>query len=248
MLQQIVEIVHECGKILLSASDIDRKVHAKEGKGNFVTEYDSAVQRILREKLLVLMPEALFYGEEDDTDKGDVRSGYAFIVDPIDGTANFTRGYNASCISVALAKDGQPIIGVVYNPYAEETFTAERGKGAMLNESPIHTSDRDLAHGLILFGTTPYSEELARKSFETAYHYFAKAEDLRRSGSAAIDLCCLACGRAELFFELMLYPWDYAAGALIVEEAGGIVSDFAGNPVTYHKRQTVVARAPRVEL
>lgn len=248
MLQKIVEIVHECGKILLSATDIDRKIHAKEGKGNFVTEYDSAVQAALKEKLLAFIPEAVFYGEEDDADKADVHQGYAFIVDPIDGTANFTRGYNASCISVALAKDGQPMIGVVYNPYAQETFTAERGKGAFLNGEPIHTSDRDLAHGLILFGTAPYSEELAKKSFETAYHYFSKAEDLRRSGSAAIDLCSLACGRAELFFEMILSPWDYAAGALIVEEAGGIVSDFEGNPVTYDRKQTVVARAPRVEL
>ena len=248
MLQKIVEIVHECGKILLSATDIDRKIHAKEGKGNFVTEYDSAVQAALKEKLLALLPEAVFYGEEDDADKADVQQGYAFIVDPIDGTANFTRGYNASCISVALAKDGQPMIGVVYNPYAQETFTAERGKGAFLNGESIHTSDRDLAHGLILFGTAPYSAELAKKSFETAYHYFSKAEDLRRSGSAAIDLCSLACGRAELFFEMILSPWDYAAGALIVEEAGGIVSDFEGNPVTYDRKQTVVARAPRVEL
>lgn len=248
MLQKIIEIVHQSGKILLSATDIDRKTHAKEGKGNFVTEYDSAVQAVLREKLLALLPEAVFYGEEDDADKTDVHQGYAFIVDPIDGTANFTRGYNASCISVALAKDGKPMIGVVYNPYAQETFTAERGKGAFLNGKPIHTSDRDLAHGLILFGTAPYSEELARKSFETAYYYFSRAEDLRRSGSAAIDLCSLACGRAELFFEMLLCPWDYAAGALIVEEAGGIVSDFDGNPVTYDKKQTVVARAPRVEL
>lgn len=248
MLQKIVEIVHECGRIMLSATDIERKIHAKEGKGNFVTEYDSAVQAALQEKLLKLMPEAMFYGEEDDADKGNVNSGWCFIVDPIDGTANFTRGYNASCISVALAKDGQPVLGVVYNPYAKETFTAERGKGAFLNGSPIHTSDRDLAHGLILFGTAPYSAELAKKSFEKAYHYFTQAEDLRRSGSAAIDLCCLACGRAELFFEMILSPWDYAAGALIVEEAGGIVSDFEGNPVTYDKKQTVVARAPKINL
>ncbi len=248
MLEKIVEIVHECGKIMLRATDIDRKTHAKEGKGNFVTEYDSAVQDALKEKLLELVPEAFFYGEEDDADQGDVNTGLWFIVDPIDGTANFTRGYNASCISVALAKDGQPVLGVVYNPYADETFTAEKGKGAFLNGNSIHTSDRDLAHGLILFGTAPYSAELSRKSFETAYHYFSKAEDLRRSGSAAIDLCCLACGRAELFFEMILSPWDYAAGALIVEEAGGIVSDFEGNPLTYDKKQTVVARAPKVSL
>ncbi len=248
MLEEIIEIVHECGEIMLSATDIARKIHAKEGRGNFVTDYDSAVQAKLREKLLKLMPQAGFCAEEDDADRTDVRKGYVFIVDPIDGTANFTRGYGVSCISVALAKDGYPVAGVVYNPYSGETFSAERGKGAFLNGRPIHTSDRDLEHGLILFGTAPYVEELSRKSFETAYKYFSRAEDLRRSGSAAYDLCCLACGRAELFFELRLCPWDYAAGALIIEEAGGLVSDLEGSPVTYDKKQTVVARAPRVEL
>lgn len=248
MLQKIIQIVHECGEIILGASDIERMTHHKEGKGNFVTDYDSRVQAALKEKLLNLVPEAVFFGEEDDADKAEIGTGYAFIVDPIDGTSNFMRGYRASCISVALAKDGYPVMGVVYNPYMQETFYAEKGKGAFLNGKPIHTSDRTLEQGLVLFGTAPYREDLAKKSFEVAYRYFTVAEDLRRSGSAAIDLCALACGRAEFYFELTLCPWDYAAGALIVEEAGGIVSDLAGNPVTYDRKQTVAARAPRVEL
>ena len=248
MLEKIIEIVQDCGQILLEASDIERKTHHKEGKGNLVTEYDSRVQAELKEKLLALLPEVVFFGEEDDADQTNIEKGYAFIVDPIDGTANFTRGYRASCISVALAEDGRPVMGVVYNPYLKETFWAEKGKGAFLNGEPIHTSSRRLEEGLVLFGTSPYSEELSRKSFETAYRYFQKAEDLRRSGSAAIDLCCLACGRAEFYFELRLSPWDYAAGALIIEEAGGIISDLEGNPVTYDKKQTVAARAPFVEL
>lgn len=248
MLQEIIEIVRECGTIITGAADIARKTQQKEGRGNFVTEYDSRVQEALRSRLLALLPEAVFFGEEDDADRADISRGYAFIVDPIDGTSNFIRDYKASCISVALAKDGVPFIGTVYNPYLQETFWAERGKGAFLNGEPIHVSDRTLEESVILFGTAPYVPELSRKSFEIAYRYFSRAQDLRRSGSAAIDLCALACGRADFYFELLLSPWDYAAGALIIEEAGGIVSDLSGNPVTYDRKQTVAARAPRVEL
>ncbi len=248
MLQEIIEIVHDCGAIMLGATDIRRKIHTKEGKGNFVTEYDSRVQAVLKERLLSLLPEAVFFGEEDDANHEDVSRGYAFIVDPIDGTANFTRGYSMSCVSVALILDGRPILGVVYNPYSQETFVAQKGEGAYLNGKRIRASERSLEHGLILFGTAPYHAELSKKSFEIAYRYFEKGEDLRRSGSAAIDLCTIACGRAEFYFELQLCPWDYAAGALIVEEAGGIVSDLEGNPVTFDHAQTVVARGPRVKF
>jgi len=248
MLNKIIDIVKECGEIILGATDIARKIHQKEGKGNFVTDYDSRVQAALKEKLLALLPEAVFFGEEDDADREDISNGYAFIVDPIDGTANFTRGYKMSCISAALAKDGRPILGVVYNPYLEEVFYAQKGGGAFLNQDRITASSNTLEESIILFGTSPYSEELSKKSFEIAYRYFSRARDLRRSGSAAYDMCCLACGRADFFFELGLSPWDYAAAALIVEEAGGIISDMEGNPVTYDKKQPVAGRAPKVEL
>lgn len=248
LLQKIIDIVKGCENILLNATDMDRKIHLKAGKGNFVTDYDSKVQTILQSRLLELLPEAVFLGEEDQMDHTDISKGYAFIVDPIDGTANFTRNYHASCISVALALDGFPILGVVHNPYQKETFYALKGKGAYLNGERIYASERTLEEGLILFGTAPYHEDLARKSFEIAYSYMSRAEDLRRSGSAAIDLCMIACGRAEFFFELTLCPWDYAAGALIVEEAGGFVSDLQGRPLTYDCRQAIAARAPQVEL
>ena len=224
LLEEIIGIVHQCGEIMLSATDIDRKMHQKTGKGNFVTEYDSRVQQVLEEKLLALVPGAVFLGEEDQMDQTDISRGYAFIVDPIDGTANFTRGYNVSCISV------------------------ERGKGAYRNREQIHASQRTLKEGLILFGTAPYHQDLMKKSFEVAYRYMSQGEDLRRSGSAALDLCAIASGKAEFYFEMRLCPWDYAAGALLVEEAGGIVSDLEGNPVTYDRKQTVTARGPQVEL
>lgn len=248
LLEEIIKVVKSCEDILLGATDMERKIHQKSGKGNFVTDYDSKVQAILQTRLLKLLPEAVFLGEEDQMDHTDISKGYAFIVDPIDGTANFTRDYHASSISVALALDGFPILGVVHNPYQKETFYALKGKGAYMNGERIHASQRTLAEGLILFGTAPYHADLTRKSFEVAYRYMSRAEDLRRSGSAAIDLCTVACGRAEFFFELTLCPWDYAAGALIVQEAGGFVSDLQGRPLTYDRRQAVAARAPRVEL
>lgn len=248
MINKIIEIVHECGKIMLEATDIQRKIHQKEGKGNFVTEYDSKVQAALKEKLLSLLPEAVFFGEEDDADKADISQGYAFIVDPIDGTANFTRGLDYSCISVALTKDGYPINGVIYNPYKKETYYAEKGKGAYLNGEAIHVSDRTLEEGLVFFGTAPYNIELTDSTIHMLTRYFLKTQDVRRSGSAALDLCTIACGKAELYFELILSPWDYAAGFLIVEEAGGIVSRPDGSPLTFDKKQAVVARNPKAEL
>lgn len=248
LLPEILAIVHECGDIMLRATDIDRKIHQKEGKGNFVTDYDSRVQKVLKTRLLALMPEAVFLGEEDQMDHTDISQGYAFIVDPIDGTANFIRGYHASCISVALAENGYPVLGVIYNPYQKETYYAEKGKGAYCNGERIQTSERTLEEGLILFGVAPYNKELMQKSFEIAYSYVSRGEDLRRSGSAAIDLCMVASGRAEFFFEMVLSPWDYAAGALLVEEAGGFTGDLEGRPLTYDRKQTVTARAPKVEL
>lgn len=248
MIDKIIDIVHECGEIILEATDIQRKTHLKEGRGNFVTEYDSKVQAALKEKLLSLLPEAVFFGEEDGADKTDISKGYAFIVDPIDGTANFTRGLNHSCISVALAKDGYPIKGAIYNPYKKETYYAEKGKGAFLNGERIHVSDKGLEEGLVLFGTAPYNVELTNTTIDMLTRYFLKSQDIRRSGSAALDLCTIACGKAELYFEMILSPWDYAAGALIVEEAGGIVSRPDGKPLTFDKKQAVVARTPRAEL
>lgn len=137
-----------------------------------------------------------------------------------------------SAISVGLALDGERYMGVVYNPYLDEMFTAVRGQGAFLNGMPIHVSPEPLENGVVLFGTAPYYEELNQKSFELAYDYFKRSLDVRRSGSAALDLCSVAAGRAELFFELRLCPWDFAAGSLIVEEAGGKVTTVEGAQLT----------------
>lgn len=240
LIEKIADAVRECGEIMLHADRTGNYVDEKCGHANFVTIYDKKVQEELKKRLFEILPEAVFVGEEEDI-HASIKKGLAFIVDPIDGTTNFIKDYNTSAISVGLTKDGQPYMGVVYNPYLDEMFTAEKGKGAFLNGKPIHVSKQPLSNGIVLFGTAPYYENLTKKSFQMAYDYFKKALDVRRSGSAALDLCTIAAGRAELFFELQLSPWDYAAGSLIVKEAGGIVTTVEGTTITLDKPCSILA-------
>lgn len=240
LLKEIIAAVRTCGTIILNADRTKPGIDEKAGHANFVTAYDKKVQEELQKKLLAILPEAVFVGEEEDV-HASVADGYAFIVDPIDGTTNFIKDYHASAISVGLTKDGERYMGVVYNPYLDEMFTAVRGQGAFLNGRPIQVSNQPLENGIVIFGTAPYYEDLAKKSFDMAYQYFCKALDVRRSGSAAIDLCNVAAGRAELFFELRLSPWDYAAGSLIVEEAGGVVTRIDGGEITLNEGCGVLA-------
>ena len=247
LVDKIADAVRDCGKIMLEAVRTSDMVDEKEGHANFVTTYDKKVQETLKEKLTEILPATAFVGEEDDIHTS-IQKGLAFIVDPIDGTTNFIKDYHVSAISVGLINDGRSYIGVVYNPYLDEMFTAERGKGAFLNGKPIHVSRNPLSEGIVLFGTAPYYEELSRKSFDLAYEYFRQALDIRRSGSAAIDLCSIAAGRAEVYFELRLSPWDYAAGSLIVEEAGGVVTTVDGGEITFERPCSVLAANGRAKL
>lgn len=240
LLKKIVDAVRACGEIILNADRSKSSIDEKVGHANFVTTYDKKVQSKLKEMLFAILPEAVFVGEEEDV-HASVENGYAFIVDPIDGTTNFIKDYHASAISVGLIKDGKRYMGIVYNPYLDEMFTAVKGQGAFLNGRPIHVSNQPLANGVVIFGTAVYYEEYAKASFDMAYEYFCKALDVRRSGSAALDLCSIAAGRAELFFELRLSPWDYAAGSLIVEEAGGVVTKIDGGEITLNEGCGVLA-------
>lgn len=240
-LNQICELVRKCGELIKNANRDELQIDSKAGHANFVTEYDKRVQDMLKEGLKEIAADVKFIGEEGEA-QGFLDKGRFFIVDPIDGTTNFIKDYHMSCISVGLIEDGKGSKAVVYNPYLDEMFYAAKGLGAYCNGKRIHVSNQPLENGIVLFGTSPYNAELSEKSFETAYAYFKKALDIRRSGSAALDLCSIAAGRAELYFELILSPWDYAAGALIVEEAGGIVSDMDGNPIVYDRPCPVLAR------
>lgn len=240
LLENIIHAVRACGTIILNADRTKSGIDEKAGHANFVTAYDKKVQSELQKRLLEILPKAVFVGEEEDV-HASVKDGYAFIVDPIDGTTNFIKDYHASAISVGLIKDAKRYIGVVYNPYLDEVFTAVKGKGAFLNGSPIQVSKQPLENGIVIFGTATYYEEYAKATFDMAYDYYCKALDVRRSGSAALDLCNVAAGRAELFFELRLCPWDYAAGSLIVEEAGGVVTTIDGGELPLNEGCGVLA-------
>ena len=220
LLKQISDIVRECGDIVRNAQ-IFRVELKNQDRRNLLTEYDIKVQAVLEQKLKDVLPTASFFGEEGEHHYQ--KDGYCFVCDPIDGTTNFVKGCHFSSISVALLKDGQPILGVIYNPYSDEMFCAEKGKGATLNGVAIHTTQDCLADSLVTFGTGVSDISQIDDVFEYAKKCFKVSIDVRRCGSAALELCNLACGRIGYFCEFKLSPWDYSAGVLIAMEAGGIV-------------------------
>lgn len=243
MLKKITEIVKEAGKIVLSAHNQENTITAKEGKKNFVTKYDVAVQEFLFRELGKAFPDARFIGEEGENDFST--DGLRFIIDPIDGTTNFMQDYRCSCISVALCNGNDVVAGVVYNPYTNEIFSAEKGKGAYLNGDRISVSERPLSDGLALFGTSPYHPENTDETFSLLRKVFDFSRDIRRSGSAAYDICMIACGRCEVFFEKSLQPWDIAAGTLILKEAGGIALNYDGTEISFSAPNDVVFANPK---
>ena len=216
-------------------------IDIKSGVADLVTEYDKKIQEQLKIGLKKILPEAKFIGEEGSSDELS-DDGFAFIVDPIDGTTNFVKDYHMSAISVALLKGREPVAGVVYNPYLDEMFSAIKGQGAFLNGKRISVSSQPLDKALILFGSAPYDKHLFKETLEILSEYFYKALDIRRCGSAALDLCSIACGRAELYFELVVSPWDFAAGKLIVEEAGGVVTALDGKPLSFDGKTSILAK------
>ena len=243
MIKKITEIVKEAGKIVLSAHNQENTITAKEGKKNFVTKYDVAVQDFLFKELGKAFPDAQFIGEEGENDFST--DGLRFIIDPIDGTTNFMQDYRCSCISVALCNGNDVVAGVVYNPYTNEIFSAEKGKGAYLNGDRICVSERPLSDGLALFGTSPYHPENTDETFALLRKVFDLSRDIRRSGSAAFDICTVACGRCEVFFEKGLQPWDIAAGTLILKEAGGIALNYDGTEISFSTPNDVVFANPK---
>ncbi len=234
---QAAAVVKEAGKLITS---IPRpQVHTKEGHANFVTEADMASQKFLMDHLTPLLPEAHFFAEEQEQNK--LAPGWNWIIDPIDGTTNFIRNYHASSISVGLVKDGEGMMGLVFDPYTGDLFSAINGQGAFRNGTPIHVADIPAENALIAFGTAPYYPELREATFAMAQELSIRCGDLRRSGSAALDLCHLALGCFDGFFELRLSPWDYAASSVILKEAGAFIGTVPGKEFSYEQPQTILA-------
>lgn len=230
MRAKIAEIVRQAGAIVREAGH-DKGVTEKSGHQDLVTRYDKKVQRFLEDNLLDLLPQAGFLGEEDLGEDVHADREWLFVVDPIDGTTNFVKEYPHCGISVGLYRNGQPEIGVIYDPYLDELFEAQRGQGAFLNGKPIHVSPAPMADAVTVMGTSPYYRQFADVTFAMGRQLFDRSLDIRRAASAALDLCYIAAGRVDCYFECLLSPWDYAAGALIVTEAGGVATDLEGKPL-----------------
>lgn len=238
MLDKIIEAVRGAQQIYKSAHG-NLGIKTKGSDVDLVTEYDGRIQEYLCGELSKVIPGCSFLGEEGGGNK-ELSDGYCFIIDPIDGTTNFVKGFQHSAVSVGLAKDRELIAGVVLDPDLDNLFYAEKGKGAFLNGKPIHVSDCDLQHSLVLFGTCPYEHELAKKTFALTEEIFYNCLEVRRSGSAALDICYVAAGKADLYYELILRPWDLAGATVILREAGGICKTIDGGEIDLTKIQSYV--------
>ena len=247
--EAIIKLMRQAGKIMLEAQNVESGDSLKE-KGdaaNLVTIYDLAVQNFLMTEIKALIPDAYFIAEEKENDPSVLNGEYCFIIDPIDGTANFTHGYRHSCISLALFSRGEAVFSAIYNPYQDEMFSARKGGGAFLNGRKMSVSSRDFAHSIVAFGTAPYyKKELGDKTFGLARALYNECSDVRRVGAAALDLAYLAAGRNDIFFECVLSPWDIAAGYLLIKEAGGIITDMEGGEISFAAPSSVIAATPEV--
>ena len=216
--------------MLKSRLETDFTVEYK-GEVDIVTEVDRAVQGIIEAEVLARYPRHGILAEEGLDNKGE--DGYVWIVDPIDGTTNFAHGYPVFSVSIAVILDGEPVCGVVHNPMSDETVTGLKGEGASLNGMAIKVSGTKTLNRSLLATGFPY--DIRENPDNNLGHFSDMAvlvQGIRRCGSAALDLCSVASGRLDGFWELGLKPWDIAAGVLIVREAGGRITDFSGRDLS----------------
>ncbi len=235
-LQAVEQIVRDASR-LMRATHFE--VMQKGGCTNLVTSADIAVQQYLCSHLQPLLPHADLICEEGDFQA--TSSSLVWVIDPIDGTANFARGHHDCAISVALVSGASPVLAVVYAPFSDLLYTAEAGKGARCNGRPMAVSHRTLSEALVCGGFSLYDKSLSPLCWQVFGQLFHSCNDFRCIGSAALGLSALAAGQYDMFFEIRLSPWDYAAAQLLITEAGGIVTTLQGAPLTYDKPQAVIA-------
>jgi myo-inositol-1(or 4)-monophosphatase len=236
--QILLQAAREAGGIMKEYFNGAFKVSSKLTLNDLVTEVDKLSEKAIIRHIRENFPDHHILSEE----AGEMRSGseYKWIIDPIDGTVNYAHGVPICCVSIGLEKEGRMLMGAVYNPFLDELFFAEKGHGATLNDKKINVSDNASLETAFLVTGFPYQWEEMQNDPAEVFGYFVKrGSPVRRLGSAAIDLCWVACGRFDGFWEHNLNAWDAAAGYLIVEEAGGRVTDMEGAPYTPYQRRLV---------
>lgn len=230
MLNFAIQTARDAGRLL--AERFGRTlVISNKSEIDLVTESDLASERLIIDRIKTYHPRHAILAEESGASTTREQSEWRWIIDPLDGTTNYAHGYPCFCVSIGLAHQGRMELGVVYDPMRDELFTAERGEGASLNGRRIHVSGVNNLSGALLCTGFPYD---VRERSEFARHFanfIMNAQAVRRDGAAALDLAYVACGRFDGFWEEGLRPWDVAAGSLMIEEAGGRVSNYDGGPL-----------------
>lgn len=211
-----------------------------KGDINLATEMDMRSERVVVETLLSSFPYHGIIAEEETYIQTE--SGFTWIIDPLDGTTNYTHGYPCFSVSIALEQEGVVVLGVVYDPMRDELFSAQKGQGSYLNGKSLRVSATDKLINSLLATGFPYDRKVSEKNNMDYFHKLLMAsQEVRRDGSAALDLCYVACGRFDGFWELKLKSWDVAAGSLVVREAGGVVSNFTGSGFSLHDEEIVAS-------
>lgn len=227
------------GKIQRDYSENFGQVHFK-GEIDPVTKVDLLCEKEVIGRIKSHFPDHDFLAEESGDSRGSSKNKW--IIDPLDGTVNYSHGYPSYCVSIALECDGEVVLGVIYNPCLDELFVAEKGKGASLNFKPISVSSVDIMKRSLL--ATGFAYDVTMSSDDNVSHFrnfIKESQAVRRPGSAALDLCYTAMGRFEGFWELKLHPWDVAAGFLLVREAGGKVTKFDGSDFSIYDKEIVAS-------
>jgi len=233
-------LAREAGGIARARFHDPRTIQTKTSEIDLVTDVDHALDALIRERILAARPRDALLTEETGAAAGS--SGVRWIVDPLDGTTNYAHAFPHFAISIGVEVEGVRTAGVVYDPMRDELFAAERGSGATLNGNPIRVSQvTDLKRALLATGFAYDVHKKRTPNLEYFERFVGCAQAIRRGGSAALDFSYVACGRFDGYWELHLAPWDVAAGLLLVEEAGGRVSDFDSRPAPATGERTVAS-------
>jgi myo-inositol-1(or 4)-monophosphatase len=233
-----IELARGAGGVLKHYMHREKHVELK-GRANLVTVADKESEALVIRRIRARHPDHAILAEESGATSG---SESKWIIDPLDGTTNFAHQYPFFCVSIAFEQAGQIVCGAVYDPWRDEMFSASRGEGAFVNGRPMHVSDVDKLGSALIMTGFPYG---VRDKMDIAMSHFRafmfESQGVRRGGSAALDLCYLALGRVDGFWEMDLHPWDTAAGLVILEEAGGRVTDFSGGSFSIYGKQIVAS-------
>ena len=246
MLNIAIRAARNASKVILRACEDLSKVEASQkGSNDFVTSVDKEAEAVIRETILKSYPNHSIIGEELGQHNG-TDADYLWVIDPLDGTTNFIKDIPHFCVSIALKVKGRIEQAVVYDPIRDELFTASRGQGAQLNSKRIRVSNAKELSGTVLATGFPFKQKHHMDAYMEAFKsLFVYTADIRRAGSAALDMAYVAAGRVDGFFEIGLKPWDTAAGQLLVKEAGGLVMDFAGG-ANHEKSGNVICGSPKL--